>query len=94
LVASRLIGDGTNGWVEYDLGPATLSIGNGAPDWKPSAGGGAVALEVDDFPEAMRILSAGGHPPFMGPYETPVCHLAMVADPDGNSVTIHCRKPA
>jgi hypothetical protein len=28
------------------------------------------------------------------PHETPVCHLATVADPDGNLIIIHKRKPA
>lgn len=26
------------------------------------------------------------------PMESPVCHMAVVSDPDGNSVTIHRRK--
>ncbi len=26
------------------------------------------------------------------PMETPVCHLAVIFDPDGNSITIHKRK--
>ena len=29
----------------------------------------------------------------MGPFETPVCHMVMVSDPDGNTVIIHKRKP-
>ena len=51
LKPSHVSGDDSKAWVEYDIGPGTLAITNGAPDWKPSAGGGAVALEVDDFNE-------------------------------------------
>ncbi len=92
LTATHVFGDETRGWIEYDIGPGTLAIGNGAPDWKPSAGGGAVALEVEDFPDAIQKLKADGHPLAFGPFETPVCHMAVVSDPDGNSITIHKRK--
>jgi predicted enzyme related to lactoylglutathione lyase len=91
LVPSRFMGPEET-WVEYDLGAATLAIGSGVPEWKPSAGGGMVALEVENFDEAIEHLISAGFAPFMGPFETPVCHLAVVSDPDGNSITIHKRK--
>jgi predicted enzyme related to lactoylglutathione lyase len=91
LVPSRLMGSEET-WVEYDLGPATLAIGSGVPEWKPAAGGGSVGLEVENFDESIEHLSRDGFAPFMGPFETPVCHLAVVSDPDGNSITIHKKK--
>jgi predicted enzyme related to lactoylglutathione lyase len=45
-------------------------------------------------PEMRSQLKADGHPPFLGPLETPVCYIAVVSDPDGNSIRIHQRKPA
>ncbi len=33
-----------------------------------------------------------GIPFHFGPLETPVCHMAFVRDPDGNSLGIHSRK--
>jgi predicted enzyme related to lactoylglutathione lyase len=92
LKATMVFDNGTVAWVEYDIGPGTLAITNGAPDWKPSAGGGAVALEVEDFEAAATQLKASGAQFRVQPMETPVCHMAVVADPDGNSVTIHKRK--
>ncbi|MDN5943503.1 MAG: VOC family protein [Nitrospira sp.] len=92
LKEARFFGKENTGFVEYDIGPGTLAIGNGAPDWKPSAGGGSVALEVDDFPGAITRLKAIGCAFRLEPLETPVCHMAVVLDPDGNSVTIHQRK--
>lgn len=91
LVASRTFGDQTTGWIEYDIGPGTLAIANIAPDWKPSPGGGCAGLEVDDFPSAIERLKAAGCR-LEGPMETPVCHMAIVSDPDGNSLAIHKRK--
>ncbi len=92
LKVSRTFGDDKVGWIEYDIGPGTLSIGNGAPDWKPSAGGGAVGLEVDDFQAALDGLKKKGVRFQDEPFDTPVCHMAVISDPDGNSLVIHKRK--
>ena len=43
LKESRFFGNETQGFVEYDIGPGTLAIGIGAPEWKPSRGGGCIA---------------------------------------------------
>jgi len=92
LKPTKVFGDDTMAWVEYDIGPHTLSIGNGAPDWKPSPGGGSVGLEVDDFEAAVKQLKLSGVPFRLEPIQTPVCQMAVIADPDGNSITLHKRK--
>ncbi len=92
LKESRFFGAEDTGFVEYDIGPGTLGIGNGAPDWNPSPGGGSVALEVEDFNAAIAQLKANGCAFRLESLETPVCHMAIVSDPDGNSVMIHRRK--
>ncbi|MBK1835260.1 VOC family protein [Roseibacillus ishigakijimensis] len=78
-------------WVEYDIGAGTLAIGK-APGMEPSATGCSVALEVEDFEQAVAEVRAAGVDIDFGPLETPVCHMAFVRDPDGNSVGIHRRK--
>jgi len=80
-------------WVEYDIGAGTLSLGQ-AEGMEPSEHGGSVALEVDDFEKAITELKAANVEFVFGPLETPVCHMAFVRDPDGNSVGIHRRKQA
>ena len=92
LKQARFFGKENTGFVEYDIGPGTLGIGNVAPDWKPSPGGGSIGLEVDDFDAAINRLRASDCAFRLEPMETPVCHMAVVSDPDGNSVTIHKRK--
>ena len=79
-------------WVEYDIGAGTLAIGV-APGMNPSRDGCSVALEVEDFDGAIAGLKAANVEFNFGPIETPVCHMAFVRDPDGNSVGIHKRKP-
>jgi predicted enzyme related to lactoylglutathione lyase len=78
-------------WIEYDIAGAALGITNMAPDWEPSPTGPSIALEVADFDAAIATLRAAGTPFCMEPVASPVCHMAVVADPDGNSVCIHHR---
>ena len=92
LKVSRTFGDETTGWIEYDIGAGTLSIGNGAPEWKAAPHGGVVALEVENFDSAMDDLKAHGVTFLHEPMESPGCRLVVVSDPDGNSVLIHKRK--
>lgn len=92
LKEARFFGSDDKGFVEYDIGAGTLGIGNGAPDWNPSPGGGSAALEVEDFDAAIALLKTNGCRFRLEPLETPVCHMAIVSDPDGNSILIHRRK--
>jgi predicted enzyme related to lactoylglutathione lyase len=92
LKATSLFGEpGGMQWAEYDIGAGTLSIGC-APQFRPNADGCTVALEVEDFDAAMSQLKQSNVKFRMEPIETPVCRMAMVFDPDGNTLCIHKRK--
>lgn len=78
-------------WTEYELGNGTLSLGCGAADWKPTATGCSVGLEVEDFDAAIAHLKANGVKFKIEPFSTPVCQMAMISDPDGNTICIHKR---
>lgn len=55
--------------------------------------GPSVAFEVESLDEAVSHLKQAGVT-FLADYiETPVCSFALIADPDGNGITIHKRKP-
>ncbi len=80
-------------WIEYDIGPAPLAISNmSAEKWKPSPDGPSTALEVDDFDGTIAELRAAGVKFYLEPMDSGVCRLAVIADPDGNSLTIHQRR--
>ncbi|MBL9198895.1 MAG: VOC family protein [Opitutaceae bacterium] len=80
-------------WIEYDIGPATLAISNmSAEKWKPSPDGPAAALEVEDFDAAIATLRAANTTIYLEPMDSGVCRLAVIGDPDGNSLVIHQRK--
>jgi predicted enzyme related to lactoylglutathione lyase len=93
LKQTTIWGDDNQAWIEYDIGPSTLAITNYPSEWKPSPDGGGVALEVENFDTAIAELKKAGAKFRVEPMESPVCHMAVVFDPDGNSVCIHKRKP-
>ncbi len=78
-------------WIEYDIGAGTLSIGK-YPGWEPTSQGCTVGLEVEDFSAAVAMIESAGVTISMGPMETPMCHMLMIQDPDGNPLIIHKRK--
>jgi predicted enzyme related to lactoylglutathione lyase len=90
LPASVFQHDGKS-WVEYEVGPHTLAITNMSAEWEPSPNGGGVALEVENFDEAIAALKEKGVKFYREPFASPVCRMALVADPDGNSICIHKR---
>jgi predicted enzyme related to lactoylglutathione lyase len=81
-------------WIEYDIGAGTLAISNMSADkWKPSPGGPAIALEVAEFDAAVSALRAAKVKFLIEPMDSGVCCMAIVSDPDGNSLCIHRRNP-
>jgi len=78
-------------WVEYDLGGTTIGVGC-HPDWKPSRDGTSVAFEVDDIDAMIAKLKKAGVEFEMEKFESPVCWMAVVHDPDGNRLLVHKRK--
>lgn len=92
LKATSVFEKGDMGFIEYDIGSGIMAIGCGAPLFKPSNDGGAIALEVADFAAAIASLKEKSCAFAMEAQETPVCHMAVVKDPDGNFLMIHKRK--
>jgi predicted enzyme related to lactoylglutathione lyase len=78
-------------WVEYEFGPHCLSLGS-ADGFKPSPDGCSIALEVENFDDAVAHLRANNVKFRIEPTATPVCQMALVYDPDGNTLCIHMRK--
>jgi predicted enzyme related to lactoylglutathione lyase len=79
-------------FIEYEIGTDTLAIGKGAPHLSPGKTGATVALEVSDFEAMVTTLRKHGVLFIMEPHETPVCHMALIADTEGNQIMIHKRK--
>jgi predicted enzyme related to lactoylglutathione lyase len=97
LTPAHVFEQGDCCWLEYDIGPgkATLAITDYNPEWKPSAAGTTIAFEIADFDATIAHLKTH-NVAFLGePYESPVCRMALISDPDGNTIIIHqCKQTA
>jgi predicted enzyme related to lactoylglutathione lyase len=80
-------------WIEYGVGKDTLAIASISDTWTPSDQGTG-ALEMEDFDEAIAELKKANVKFAWEAFESPVCHMAIVQDPDGNKIMIHKLKSA
>ena len=79
-------------WVEFDVAGSTFGVGSfeqiGAPGSAQS-----FALEVSDLASLRSELIAKGCES-TEPFETPVCFISVVRDPDGNQISYISRSRA
>lgn len=77
-------------WVEFDLpGGGCLAITTVTPNEPSASAGGTIAFEVDDLAATVADLKARGVAFAAEGIESPVCHMAIVKDPDGNAIILH-----
>lgn len=81
-----------NFWAELSAGQVTIALTTPQQGQQVQPGGAAVALAVEDVAAAVAELRDEGVPILLEPQETPVCHFAMISDPDGNPLWLHRRK--
>lgn len=93
-----VVGDFGETWIEFDAGNVTLSLVQPDPaEWTGQSSGSwqtrmGVALAVADVAAALAELRAKGVKVTSEVQDFPPCYMAMVEDPDGNSVFLHQRK--
>jgi predicted enzyme related to lactoylglutathione lyase len=78
-------------FVEFELGDGSaFGVSHMPGVWYP---GGGVMFEVPDINAAVaRLREAGVQFYTDGALESPVCHVAWCADPEGNNFALHQRK--
>ena len=74
-------------WIEYYLDNGCFAIttyfeGNGS----------GIAFEVDDVDAAHEKLLAAGGKTKVAAFDTPVCRMVVLFDPDGNKLMLHKKK--
>lgn len=79
-------------WVEYGIGGSTFAITNMMNQGQRGTRQPSIAFEVDDFEATISELRKGNVPIKHEPFDTPICRIAVIADPDGNEIIIHRRK--
>jgi predicted enzyme related to lactoylglutathione lyase len=83
--------DYQNIWIEYDVGASTFAITTTEMGHAPGAKGAVVAFEVSDFEAFIHKMKERAVSFVMEAFDTPVCRMAVIEDPDGNHITIHKR---
>lgn len=78
-------------WSEFDTEPVSFCL-NGATAEEPWMGNAVVAFAVDDIHDAAAACRKKGATIVREPFETRVCWMAIIADPDGNQICLHQRK--
>lgn len=79
-------------WVEFDVGGVTFGLGSFEQAGKPGTAQ-SFSIEVPDMASAREELSGKGHAT-TEPFETQICFISMLRDPDGNQIWLHQSKPA
>lgn len=74
-------------WTEYSLGSGTLALGCLGELWRPSDQGQSAALEVESLEEAIARLEE--RKVAFEKFDSPVCRMAAIQDPDGNKLIVH-----
>ncbi len=85
----KLDGEPGDSWAEFDAGNVTFDIGTFDKDMVGKCSG--VAFAVDDIKKSVDELKKKGVKVLDEVWETPVCHGATIADPDGNKFNLHKR---
>lgn len=77
-------------WVEFEVSGVTFGVGNFEQIGKPGTAQ-SLALEVADM-TAFRAALTERSLESSEPYETPICWISGIKDPDGNSIWLHQSK--
>ena len=78
-------------WVEYDIGGSTFAITTTDMGHVPGAKGAVVAFEVSDLDGYVHKMKEQAVSFVAETFDTPVCRMAVIADQDGNHITLHKR---
>lgn len=78
--------------AEYEFADGTtfgLWTGDGVMPFQTSVG---ILFAVDDLAATLEAVRTHGVA-VLGEYDTPLCTMAVIHDTEGNTVTLHYRKP-
>jgi predicted enzyme related to lactoylglutathione lyase len=78
-------------WVEYEIGGSTFAITTTEMGHAPGEKGAVVAFEVSDMEAFVHKMKERAVSFVKEIFDTPVCRMAVIEDPDGNHITLHKR---
>jgi predicted enzyme related to lactoylglutathione lyase len=79
-------------WLEFELGNTAFVIASQDADHQPGRHGPVAAFEVADIAAFVNQLKSASVIFNKDLFETPVCTIAIIQDPDANEIILHQRK--
>jgi predicted enzyme related to lactoylglutathione lyase len=77
-------------WQEYDIDGTTFAISSMITEFVKPGSQSSVTFEVNNLKATMLRLKAKGVSLVAEePVESPVCWMAFIKDPDGNTISLH-----
>lgn len=90
-IGMKKAGIDTDFWVEFDIDGSTFGVGN-FPQLGTAGTAQSFAIEVSSMADMRADLAKKGVES-TEPFETQVCFISVVKDPDGNQLFLHESKP-
>jgi predicted enzyme related to lactoylglutathione lyase len=85
--------EGKVSWVEFSVpGGHTVAIAQANEFWQPNKNGGGLCFEVEDLDAAVERVKSAGVTMLLPIQDYPICRMALISDPDGNTVALHQKK--
>lgn len=94
VLGLKLAHDVEGHWLEYSIQDVTLAITDWLEGSQPCHTGPCMALEVAHAESTFQFMRDNGVTILKALFDTPVCRMGMIADPDGNGILIHQAKMA
>lgn len=79
-------------WVEYNIQGVTFAITDWLEGTQPCSNGPSLALEVAHADSLFEFFELKRVQILKPLFDTSICRMGVVADPDGNSIIIHQAK--
>ncbi len=80
------------GWSEFDTEPVSFCINGASSEDEKWMGNAVIGFAVDDIHAAFAACVKRGVVVLREPFETRVCWMAFIEDPDRNQICLHQRK--
>ncbi len=92
ILGLKLAHDYEGHWLEYSIQDFTLAITDWMEESTPCHTGPSLALEVANAESTLQFMKDNGVKVIKELFDTPVCRMGVIADPDGNGIIIHQAK--
>jgi predicted enzyme related to lactoylglutathione lyase len=92
LLGLKLENDYEGHWLEFNIQGVTFAITDWLEGAQPCSNGPSLALEVAHADSLFEFFQRSRVTVLKPLFDTSICRMGVIADPDGNSIIIHQAK--